>query len=84
MSMEQEDGRLASGLREKEKVLLKEKQKYIARLHMTCIWQSTSAPFTCSPDRLKTLKLGGSKSKGGRRRKRREERGRVGRGGQGD
>jgi len=51
---------------------------------MTRTWLRTSAPFTCYPDRLKTLKLGGSKSKGDRGRKRREERGRVERGGQGD
>ena len=26
------------------------------RLHMTSTWLHTSAPFTCYPDRLKTLK----------------------------
>lgn len=51
---------------------------------MTRTWLWLSVLFTCYSDRLKTLKLGGSKSKGDGGRKRREERGRVGRGGQGD
>lgn len=43
-------------------------------LHMTNTWLRTSAPLTYYPDRLKTLKLGGSESKEYIRRKRREER----------
>lgn len=40
---------------------------------MTSTWLRTSAPLTCYPDRLKTLKVGGSKSEGDGGRKRREE-----------
>lgn len=51
---------------------------------MTSTWLWTSASLICYLDRLNTLKVGGSKSKGDRGKKRREERGRVKSGGQGD
>lgn len=46
-----------------------------AELHVTHTWLWTSVLLTCYPDRLKTLKVGGRKSEGGRRRKRRKEEG---------
>lgn len=42
-------------------------------VHTSSTWPRTSAPLTCYPDRLKTLKVGGSKSEGDGGRKRREE-----------
>lgn len=37
---------------------------------MTSTWLQMSALLTCYPDRLKTLKLGGSRSKGDMREER--------------